>query len=179
MGVFFGPFFFWDTPHVPERTRRNARTLNWTFHFSSTFPTHWTHICPNRQNTQKVDKCTQLWTSGPVLPKIRAFFCHFWTFLGKISTLWQENCFIEAFAIQCCPFRYYLLLIALTLSKITQHGLDMAFFGNFGPYLPLFVKIIILLRSKAHHSWSTQWVMRWFTWPKNGQNCPKMTKMVS
>ena len=91
---------------------------------------------------------------GPLDPfsKNRGFFGHFWAFFGKISTLWQKNCFIEAFAVQCCPSRYYLLLIALTSPRIGQHGPDMAIFGNFGPFLPLFLAEKLLLWSKADHS---------------------------
>ena len=70
--------------------------------------------------------------------KNRGIFGHFVLFLAKISTLRQENCFIEAFAVQWCHFRYYVMLIALTLPKIGQHGLDMAclvVLASFYPFL--------------------------------------------
>ena len=102
-GVFSGLFFFCDTSHIPEQTRQNASTLNWTFPFLSTFFHSLDSFRPN--STKMPKKMTNLpkyGPSGPVLPKFGAF-CHFWAFLGKISTLRQKNCFIEAFAVQCCP----------------------------------------------------------------------------
>ena len=81
---------------------------------------HWTHLGPIRQHTQKMTNLFKSGPSGPVLSKIGAIFAVFWRF-GKnihIVASSEPNCFIQAFAVQCCPFRHYSLFVALTLPKI-------------------------------------------------------------
>ena len=67
----------------------------------------------------------------------------------------------------------------------------MAFFGNFEPFLPFFDrKTAVVVKGRpflSYHSFcsskwaleSTQWFIHWFSWPKNGQNCPQNDKKWS
>ena len=136
---FLAPFSF-EMPHDPELTRRNARTL--TFHFSSTV----SHSLDSSLEAQldiipkKTTISPKSGPSGPVLPKIGAFLDIFWLFWQNIHIVTRELLH-WSFCSSVCPSRYYLLLIALTPPKIGQHGPDMTFFGNFGPFFTPFFGI--------------------------------------
>ena len=151
MGVVFDPFFFWDTPHNPERTRQNARTLDWTFHFSSTFLTHWTYLGPIRQNTQKINKFTQTWTLCTRFAKNWAIFGCFWE---KYPHYGKRIASSKLSQFNVVP----LDIIHCSLHSHCPKSANTVPMYNFLAILALFTPFLaekLLLWSKARHSWTS------------------------